>query len=172
MIKSMIQVYTGNGKGKTTAALGIAFRALGYEKKVFMVQFMKSAKSGELFAARKFSQFKIVALGRNCLLDKKSLSPQDTILALKAFSCARDVILSGKYDILILDELNTAVNFGLLKVRDVMELIEAAPKNLEIIITGRNAPREFVEAADLVSEIIEIKHYYQRGVKGRKGIEY
>ncbi len=168
----MIQVYTGNGKGKTTAALGIAFRALGYGKKIFMIQFMKSAKSGEVSTAKAFPQFRIVSFGRNRFLHRRSSSQQDVALALKALAQARDVMLKGEYDIVILDELNTAVDFGLLKVEEVMEVIKAGPKNLEIIITGRNAPREFIQTADLVSEIKEVKHYYRRGTKARAGIEY
>ena len=168
----MIQVYTGNGKGKTSAALGIALRALGYGKRVFMVQFMKSDKSGEVLAAKGFPQFKIACFGRNCLIDKASISQEDIALAEKGLAQARDVTLSGDYDILILDELNTAVDFGLLKLEDAIEVIKTGSKNLEVVITGRNAPREFIESADLVSEIREIKHYYQKGIKARKGIEY
>lgn len=168
----MIQIYTGNGKGKTTAALGIAFRALGHGKKVFMVQFMKSAKSGEISAAKAFPGFEIASFGRNCFLHKKSFSQEDKDLALKALAQARNVAFSDEYDILILDELNTAVDFGLVKVEDVIEVIKRGAKKIEIIITGRDAPREFLEIADLISEIREVKHYYQRGVKGRAGIEY
>lgn len=168
----MIQVYTGNGKGKTTAALGMAFRALGHGKKVFMVQFMKSDKSGEISAAKAFPGFETASFGRDCFLHKKYFSQKDRILALEALAQARNIALSDQYDILILDELNTAVDFGLVKAEDALEVIKRGAKKKEIIITGRNAPREFLKIADLISEIREVRHYYQKGVKGRAGIEY
>ena len=169
-----IQVYTGEGKGKTTAAIGAAIRALGHGKKVFMVQFMKAnQKYGEIFVANKIKDFIILPYGRKCFINKScNITRKDRKLAQLGFSKTKEVASSNKYDILILDELNVAVDFGLLNVKDVLEFLKTKPEKLEIIITGRNAHPEIIRISDLVSEIKEVKHYYKKNIKVRKGIEY
>jgi len=169
----MIQIYTGDGKGKTTAALGLALRAVGHGKKVIMLQFMKGKINyGELKSAKFLKNFRIEQYGRPDFVDKDHPAKIDIELARKGFERAKEIIKAKKYDILILDELNVAVDYGLISVKEVVELLKKIPKKMEIIITGRYMPEEFKEYADLVSEVCEVKHYFQRGVKARKGIEY
>ncbi len=169
----MIQIYTGNGKGKTTAALGLGLRAVGHGKKVIMIQFMKGKINyGELNAVKLLKNFKIEQYGRPDFVDKDHPAKIDIELAKKGFERAREIIKGKKYDIVILDELNVAVDYGLIPVKEVVELLKKIPKKMEIIITGRYMPEEFQGYADLISEIIEIKHYFLKGVKARKGIEY
>ncbi|MEO0126584.1 MAG: cob(I)yrinic acid a,c-diamide adenosyltransferase [candidate division WOR-3 bacterium] len=169
----MIQIYTGNGKGKTTAALGLALRAVGHGKKVIMIQFMKGKINyGELKSAKFLKTFKIEQYGRPDFVDKDHPAKIDIELAKKGFERAKELIKSKKYDIIILDELNVAVDYGLISVKEVVELLKKTPKKIEIIITGRYMPEELQDYADLISEIIEVKHYFQQGVKARKGIEY
>ena len=170
----IIQVYTGNGKGKTTAAIGVAIRALGHGKKVFLVQFIKKDSNlGELKAARNFKNFEIVQAGRGCWLKKGSPEiEKDKQCTQKGWTCAQKAIASKKYDLLILDELNVAIYFNLLKVTEVTKLLRQIPRKLEVVITGRYAHPAVLKIADLISEIRELKHYYKRGVSSRKGIEY
>uniref|UniRef100_A0A7V1EI94 Cob(I)yrinic acid a,c-diamide adenosyltransferase n=1 Tax=candidate division WOR-3 bacterium TaxID=2052148 RepID=A0A7V1EI94_UNCW3 len=169
----MIQIYTGDGKGKTTAALGLALRAVGHGKKVIMLQFMKGKINyGELKSAKILKNFRIEQYGRPDFVDKDHPAKIDIELARKGFERAKEIIKGKKYDILILDELNVAVDYGLISVKEVVELLKKIPKKMEIIITGRYMPEEFMEYADLISEVCEVKHYFQRGVRARKGIEY
>ncbi|MCX7995220.1 MAG: cob(I)yrinic acid a,c-diamide adenosyltransferase [candidate division WOR-3 bacterium] len=169
----MIQVYTGDGKGKTTAALGLALRAVGHGKKVIMIQFMKGKINyGELKSAKLLKNFKIEQYGRPDFVDKDHPARIDLELARKGFERAKEVIKSRKYDIVILDELNVALDYGLIPLKEVLELLKKAPKKIEIIITGRYMPDALREYSDLISEIVEVKHYFRQGVKARKGIEY
>ena len=192
----LIQIYTGNSKGKTTASLGLAFRALGHGLKVAMVQFMKGSDYyGELHAAERFSpNFEIFQYGRTCqksCLMRQGLETCDgcgQCFVLKgeetdfdirttkmAWDKAKFLISSGDYDIVILDELLNAVSdyFSLLAVEPVAEFLKhSKPKNVEVILTGRNAPSELVEIADLVTEMKQIKHPYEKGIPARWGIEY
>ncbi len=171
--RKMIQIYTGNGKGKTTAALGQALRACGHGMKVLMIQFMKGdIEYGEVKLAPKIPGFEIKQFGLPTFVEKGNPSPEDLRLAREGFEFAQSAVKSGKYDMVILDELNVAIDFGLIELSDVLRLLDEAPKELEIVITGRYAPRELVKRADLVSEILDIKHPYQRGQKARRGIEY
>jgi len=183
--KGMIQIYTGNGKGKTTAALGLAFRALGHNKKVLLIQFMKKGKGfGEIKAARHFNNFRILQTG---LAQYKNLSKktgkkewvsQDTSsskakqLAQRGLITAQKALEDKKYDVVILDELNVALEFGLLNFQEVKKILKNKPRPIEIVITGRYAHPEILEIADLVSEIRELKHYYKKGITARAGIEY
>ncbi len=169
----MIQIYTGNGKGKTTAALGLALRAVGHNKKVIMIQFMKGKINyGELKSARLLKNFKIEQYGRPDFVDRDHPAKIDIELAKRGFERAKEVIKVKKYDIVILDELNVAVDYGLISVKEVVEILKKTPKKIEIIITGRYMPEEFKAHADLISEVLEVKHYFQKGIKARKGIEY
>ncbi len=167
----MIIVYTGNGKGKTTAALGLALRSIGYGKKIVLIQFMKGRETGEILAARKIPGFEIYKFGRKGFVDLKKPEKEDMNLANKALEFAKKTA-KKKPDVLILDEINVAVKFGLLKLRDVLKLIGATPKNTTLVLTGRYAPKEIIRKADIVTEMAEIKHHFKKGVKAIKGIDY
>jgi cob(I)alamin adenosyltransferase len=169
----MIQVYTGNGKGKTTAALGLAFRAAGYGYQTFVIQFMKgNIMYGELEAAKRLAPFLTIRqMGRDCFVNRQKPHPNDIKFAHEALTFARGVLTGGEYDIVVLDEINVAVDCGLIQKKEVLKLLDECPSNVELILTGRYAPQEIIERADLVTEMVEIKHYYQRGVQGREGIE-
>jgi cob(I)alamin adenosyltransferase len=173
MEKGLVQVYTGNGKGKTTAALGIALRAVGHGLKVFVIQFMKGkVRYGELESAKKLSpHLTITPVGGDTLVSKSHLDPADIERAQEGFALAKKAMENGAYDIVILDEINMAVDYGLIALSDLLQLIESKPASVELILTGRNAKPEIIERADLVTEMVERKHYYERGIKARKGIE-
>ena len=171
-MKGLVEVYTGNGKGKTTAALGIAFRALGHGYKVYMIQFMKSVCSGECIQAAKTKNFKIKSFGRASFVNKDNPDPLDIECAKEALNFAKEIVIEGKYDIVILDEINVALDFKLIDIANVINLIKNKPDHVELIFTGRHAPQEIIDVADLVSEIKEIKHPLSKGVSSRKGIEY
>ncbi|ABQ26215.1 cob(I)yrinic acid a,c-diamide adenosyltransferase [Geotalea uraniireducens Rf4] len=168
-----IQVYTGNCKGKTTAALGLALRAAGREMMVCMVQFMKGGGPyGEHLAAERLAPYlTIIQTGREGWVDKDNPHPEDVRLAREALVTAKEALTGGRYDIVILDEINGAVSFGLIGVDDVLELMRSKPAHVELVLTGRNADEKIIEAADLVTEMREIKHYYKAGVPARIGIE-
>ncbi len=169
----MIQIYTGNGKGKTTAALGLALRAVGHGLKVMMIQFMKGKINyGELESAKHLPHFKIEQYGRPDFVNPENPDKEDIQLAIEALKRAQEVINSKEYDMVILDEINVAVSFGLIQVHDVIELLKSAPKEMELILTGRYMPEEFIHYADLISEIRDVKHHFQTGTPARKGIEY
>ncbi|MCL2760635.1 MAG: cob(I)yrinic acid a,c-diamide adenosyltransferase [Desulfuromonadales bacterium] len=168
-----VQVYTGNSKGKTTAALGLALRATGHGLKVLMVQFMKGGGPyGEHISAKRLApELTIIPTGRPGWVDRENPSETDKQLAKEAFEMAASKMKSNEYDIIILDEINGAVSFGLLLVEDILKLIKEKPEKVELILTGRNADQRVIEAADLVTEMKEIKHYYKQGVPARTGIE-
>jgi cob(I)alamin adenosyltransferase len=170
--RGYVQVYTGNGKGKTTASLGLGLRASGDGLKVYMVQFMKGRRYSEINAIEKIENFTISQHGRDEFVSKEDPEQIDIDLAREGFEKAREILLSGDFDMVILDELNVAVDFGLIPVEDAVDLIKAKPDHVELVLTGRGAPSEFIEMADLVTEMKEVKHFYQRGVEARKGIEY
>lgn len=166
----MIQVYTGNGKGKTTAALGLALRAAGAGKKVYIAQFVKGRKYSELKTLKKIKNIKLERFGRACFI-KRNPCAKDYALARCGLAAVKKA-LKKKYGLIILDEINIALGLNLLDLKDVLEVIRKAPAKTELILTGRGAPAEIIKIADLVSEIKEVKHYFTKGVKGRKGIEY
>ena len=173
MEKGLVQVYTGNGKGKTTDSLGLALRAAGHGLKTFVIQFMKgNIQYGELESAKKLSpHLTIRQMGRETFVSKTNPDPMDIEWAQKGFALAKEVIASGDYDIVILDEINVAVDYGLIPLSDLLQLIDSKPATVELILTGRNAKPEIIEKADLVTEMVERKHYYKKGVKSREGIE-
>lgn len=166
----MIHVYTGNGKGKTTAALGLAVRASGAGLRVYFVQFIKGRCYSELTALKKIKNIKVEQFGRGCFIKKKPLS-KDVELAENGLRKIERLIADRKYDVIILDEVNVALKLGILKVGKVLDLIKIVPKSVEIVLTGRGALKEIIKEADLVSEIKEVKHYYNSGTKARIGIE-
>ena len=170
----MIQCYTGNGKGKTTAALGLALRAAGHNKKVKIFQFMKGQINyGELNSIKKLSPFvEIEQCGRKEFVSKENPEKIDIDLAKNCWEKAKKAIFSGNFDIIVLDELNVALDFKLLDKDEVIEVLKKIPENLEIIVTGRYAPEEIIAIADLVTEMKEIKHYFNKGIPEREGFEY
>lgn len=165
----MIQVYTGNGKGKTTAALGLAMRAAGAGKKVYICQFLKGRYCCELASLKKFKNIKLQQFGTDCFLNKKPTN-KDLLLAKSGIDNAKKNL--SKFEMIVLDEINVALKMGLLKLKDVLELIDKASKKTELILTGRYCHPKIIKKADLVSEIKEVKHYYKKGIKARKGIEF
>ncbi|NWG04298.1 MAG: cob(I)yrinic acid a,c-diamide adenosyltransferase [Syntrophaceae bacterium] len=173
MKKGLIQVYTGNGKGKTTAALGLALRAVGHGLKVLMVQFMKgNVQYGELESAKKLSPlFTIKQVGRETFISKSNPDLKDLQLAREGFEIAKRKIQNKEYDIVILDEINLAVDYDLIPLSEILKLMDSKPETVELILTGRNVKPEILERADLVTEMVDRKHYYEKGVPAREGIE-
>jgi len=170
--KGYIHVYTGSGKGKTTAALGLGLRAAGAGFNVYMIQFMKGRRYSELDAVENLKNFTIVQYGRDEFVSKEDPEQIDIDLALKGFEHAQEIVKKGKYDMVILDEINVAVDYNLIKLEGVLKLINEKPEKLELILTGRYAHPEIMKIADLVTEMLEIKHPYQQGVMARKGIDF
>ncbi len=174
LAKGYVQIYTGNGKGKSTAALGLAFRAMGRGLKTYIGQFMKGQHYGELEAAKTASpHITIEQYGKDTFIHVQNPPPiEDLRLSRKGLVIARESMLSGSYDVVILDEIITAHYFHLVSLAEMMEIISSKPETVELVLTGRYAPPELIAAADLVSEIVEVKHYYQQGISSRKGIEH
>jgi len=172
MERGYVQVYTGNGKGKTTAALGLALRAVGRGFKVFILQFIKGGGPyGEHLIAEKLAPLlTIIQTGKPGWVNTQDIS-EDRHLAQEALERAKGLLTSGDYDLLVLDEINGAVGFGLIDVEQVLELITLRPERVELVLTGRNAHERVIAAADLVTEMREVKHYYKAGVPARVGIE-
>lgn len=172
--KGYIQIYTGDGKGKTSAALGLAFRAVGRDLKVFMVQFMKAPdSSGEHISAKLLGDRIIIKpCGVPGFIFERGVQPEDRAMAMDALNMAREAMISGQYQLIILDEINVAVEMTLIEVGDLLAFLKEKPDGLELVLTGRNAAAAVVEAADLVSEIKAVKHYFQDGVPAREGIEF
>ena len=169
----LIQVYTGSGKGKTTAALGLALRAAGHGFKVCIIQFMKGWPDyGELEGVKHLPGVKLRQFGRAEFVDKENPDPVDVRMAHDALRHAGEVMESGEYDILVLDEINVALDFGLIALEDVLRLLDAKPPTLELVLTGRGAHPELIRRADLVTEMLNIKHPFAEGVEARRGIEY
>jgi cob(I)alamin adenosyltransferase len=170
-MKGYVQVYTGNGKGKTTAALGIALRAAGAGIKVYFAQFVKGMKYSEFDAvARLKDLITVKQYGRRCFIHDKP-EEKDIKFAKKGLKEVKEIMCSGKYQMVILDEANIATNFKLFSVEDLLDFIHAKPEGIELIITGRMADSRIIKEADLVTEMKEVKHYYQQGVGARVGIE-
>ncbi len=171
--RGIVYVITGNGKGKTTAALGQALRAIGHGRKVFMIQFMKGRKYGEVLAVEKhLPHFTIRQCGLDSFVMRDHPAPVDIELAGQGLNLAKEAIAGGEYDMVILDEINVALDFNLIALQEVLELIKRRPPAVDLVLTGRYAPAEILAAADTVSEVQEIKHHYARGMKERAGMEY
>jgi len=170
MEKGYIQVYTGNGKGKTTAALGISLRAVCAGNKVFFGQFMKGQDYSELKAPSLLPGLEMEQFGGCCFVCGKP-SEKDISDARRGLERMREVLASGKYDVVVFDEINTSMFFNLVSVEEVLQVLDLKPEGTEVILTGRYAPDAIVDRADLVTEMKEIKHYYNKGVDARVGIE-
>lgn len=171
--KGFIQIYTGNGKGKTTAAIGQAIRAAGSGMKTLIIHFMKNFPYGEIKALKNLDDWiKVEQFGDdNFVLRKTPPDNSDKASALAAIERAKKAMLNNEVDLVILDEICVTFYFGLLKVEEVLPLLELKPDNIEMILTGRYCPQELIDKADLVTEMKEIKHYYQKGITSRKGID-
>jgi len=171
--RGLVIVLTGDGKGKTTAALGQALRALGHGLKVLVIQFMKGKKYGEVLAAEKYlPSLTIVRSGLDSFVMKNNPAPVDIELARQGLNLAKKAIASGEYNMVILDEINVALDFKLISLEEVLEMIRNRPSHVDVVLTGRYAPPEIIGIADTVSEVKEIKHHYTQGFKERAGIEF
>lgn len=170
----LIQVYTGNGKGKTTAALGLGLRAVGHGNKVFVVQFLKGRQNtGELTSTQNFGDsFVVEQYGSARFLRERQPTAFEYDLSKRGLERIKEILGSGQYNLIILDELSHGINKGLLGLEDVLSLLRDRPRNVEFILTGSNMPEEILNIADLVSEIVEVKHPYRQGIRARKGIEW
>ncbi len=171
--RGLVQVFTGDGKGKTSAAIGAAIRALGHGLKVYIAFFMKGAHpSGEFHLLSQIPSVTMASFGSGGLVDPNNIKPKERGEAERALAAAREAMLSGDYDLVVLDEVNVAVAFGLIAVDEVLKLINEKPERVELILTGRRADTRLVQAADLVTECLKIKHPYDMGVAARGGIEF
>ncbi len=171
MGKGYIQIYTGNGKGKTTAAFGLSVRAACAGKRVFIGQFIKGMDYSELKLPEYFSNITIEQFGRGCFIKNKP-SPEDHEAAKKGYEKALKILKSCEYDVVVLDEIFIGLFFELFTEEDILKLMDKKPPETELILTGRKATQNLIDKADLVTEMKEIKHYYQRGIMARKGIEF
>lgn len=173
-----IQVYTGNGKGKTTASLGLAMRALGRCWKVLIIMFTKGGDDyGELKAFRELApdianNLKIVQAGLDRIVYIDNQNEKDRVEILKGWNLAKKAIENDEYQLIILDEANIAIDLGIIDVDEVVDVLKNKPDNMEIVLTGRNAHPKIIEIAHLVSNIEPVKHYWDTGIAARKGIEY
>ncbi len=173
--RGYIIVLTGNGKGKTTSAMGMAMRAMGHGTKVIMLQFLKGTwRYGELETAKRLApDFSIHPLGSGFVhVDPENPDPADIETARKAWEICKEALFSGKYGMIIFDEINNAIAYGLLPVDEVLEALKKRPQNLHVVLTGRDAHPRLLEMADLVTEVTEVRHPYRKGAAVRKGIEY
>lgn len=168
----LVIVYTGAGKGKTTAALGLALRAIGHGRRVLLVQFLKGQPTGELAAASQLPGFRALQAGRAEFVNLAEPAPADREAAAEGLRVAAGELRSGGADLVILDEVNVAAGYGLLSAAEVLEAIRERAAGVDVVLTGRAAPQEFIDAADLVTEMREIKHPYQVGRPARAGLEY
>ncbi|MBT8406363.1 MAG: cob(I)yrinic acid a,c-diamide adenosyltransferase [Deltaproteobacteria bacterium] len=170
-MKGYVQVYTGNGKGKTTAAIGLAVRALGAGWRVFIAQFLKTGNYSEHKALARFSDLlTIKTYGRNVFI-RGTPEDEDIRLAQEAMQEIAASVASEQYRLVVLDEANVAIHYGLIRVEQILDLFDQSPKGIEFVITGRHADPRLIARADLVTEMQEVKHYYQQGVKARVGVE-
>ena len=172
MKQGLVQIYTGEGKGKTTAALGLALRAAGRGLKVFIGQFAKGMFYGELEALKRFAaQITLHQYGRRCFIHEEP-TEEDIRLAREGWKEIQDVLKRDEYDLLILDEIGIALHYHLVSLEEVKQLVREKPDGVELVLTGRKIPEELYEQADLVTEMRQIKHYYNAGVPAREGIEF
>ena len=170
-MKGYIHVYTGNGKGKTTAALGLALRAAGAGLKVYIAQFVKGMKYNEIKSLAKLQDSILIKqYGRSCLINRNP-EKEDIQAAQKGLKEVKEIMCSGEFQMIILDEANIATRYNLFSVDELLDFIKAKPEEVELVITGRTADPRIIEKADLVTEMKEIKHYNQKGVEAREGIE-
>jgi cob(I)alamin adenosyltransferase len=169
--KGYIHLYTGNGKGKTTAALGLAIRAAGAGKKVFIAQFVKGMPYAEHKALKRFPEIEVKQYGLDCFIEKEP-TREDIMAAQTGLNEVSEIVQKNACDVLILDEVCIALHYELFELNEIINLLHEKPESMEIILTGRYAPKELMDKADLVTEMKEIKHYFNMGIQAREGIEY
>jgi cob(I)alamin adenosyltransferase len=173
LARGLIQIYTGDGKGKTTCALGLALRAVGQGFSVYMAQFLKGRETGESRAAARLApEMTLRFFGRPGRVNLPAPAPEDLARVREAWDTARQVLAAGEHDLVILDEINLALAHGLIPLEEAVTALAARPPWVEVVLTGRRAPQELVALADLVTEMHPVKHYYQAGVRARRGIEW
>jgi len=174
LVQGLVSIFTGDGKGKTTAAIGTVVRAAGHGLRTFIVFFMKGENfvHSEINILSKMPNVTLASFGQKGWVDKDNIKPEDREQAMLALATAREAMLSGNYDLIVLDEINIATNYELIKLDDVTKFINDKPQNVELILTGRSANAKLVKMADLVTEMLMIKHPYARGIKARRGIDY
>jgi cob(I)alamin adenosyltransferase len=171
--QGLVQVFTGEGKGKTSAALGTVLRAVGHGLRIYISFFMKANHpSGEFSVLSRLPGVTAVRSGTSGFTDPKNIKPEEREEAKKALAAAREAMLSGKYDLVVLDEINVAAAWQLIALEEVVRLIRGKPRNVELILTGRHADKEIIQLADLVTEMLNIKHPFEKGIAARKGIEF
>jgi cob(I)alamin adenosyltransferase len=171
--QGLVQVFTGNGKGKTTAAVGAIVRAAGHGLKVFLVSFMKGNYAyGEYKALSQLPNVEIAQFGLRKFTDPADIKSEEKEQAEAALAAARKAVISGNYDLVVLDEVNVAVCYNLIALDEVIKLIKDKSPRVELILTGRYAANKLLEIADLVTEMVKVKHPFDAGIKARKGIEY
>ncbi|MGE5552665.1 MAG: cob(I)yrinic acid a,c-diamide adenosyltransferase [Betaproteobacteria bacterium] len=168
----LVIVYTGPGKGKTTAALGLVLRSVGHGRRVCLVQFLKGQATGEVMAAPFLPGFEVIQTGRPEFVDLRAPSEEDRAAAREGLRRAAEALRNGEYRLVILDEVNVAAAAGLVGVEEILRLLRERAPGVDVVLTGRGAPAEFIEAADLATEMREIKHPYRSGAPARAGIEY
>jgi len=168
-----VQIFTGDGKGKTSAAIGAVIRALGHSLRVYIGFFMKGDyPSGECNILSQLSNVTVESFGAGGFVDPANIKPEEREQAKRGLAAARKAMLSGSYDLVVLDELNLAVAWNLVELDEVLKLIDGKPEGVELILTGRRADSKLIKSADLVTEMLKIKHPYDEGMKARGGIEY
>jgi cob(I)alamin adenosyltransferase len=171
--RGLVQIFTGDGKGKTTAAIGAVIRALGHGLKVYIVYFMKGDYPyGERSILSQLPNVTMESFGSSDFTDPANIKPEEKEQAKRALAAAREAMLSGSYDVIVLDEVNLAAAWNLVELEEVLKFIEDKPQGVELILTGRRADSRLVKSADLVTEMLKIKHPYDEGVVAREGIEY
>jgi cob(I)alamin adenosyltransferase len=170
----LITIFTGDGKGKTTAAIGTAVRAAGYGLRVYIILFMKGKmfSQGEVKALEQFPNIKVACFGQQSWIKKGSINQDAREQARKALGLARNVVSAGDSDLIILDEINGAVDFGLVPLGEVIEIVAGKPDNVDLILTGRHADARIIQMADIVTEMVNIKHAFEQGIKAREGFDY
>lgn len=173
LVKGIIQVYTGEGKGKTTSALGLALLAVGQGLKVYVAQFLKGRVTGEVLAASRLSpDLTLRTFGRRGFVNTRTPTHEDLVLAQRGWEVVRAVIEAGEHDLVVLDEINRAIAHGLIPLNEVLEALKQRPEGVGVVLTGRQAPPELIAIADQAIEMVAVKHYYKAGVKSRRGIEW
>jgi cob(I)alamin adenosyltransferase len=172
--QGLVSIFTGDGKGKTTAAIGTVVRAAGHGFRTFIVFFMKGENfvHGEINILSKMPNVTLARFGQNGWVDRDNVNPEHKEQAMLALTAAREAMLSGNYDLIVLDEINIAIDYKLIELDEVIKLVNDKPPNVELILTGRNIDTKLVKLADLVTEMLMIKHPYTRGIKARRGIDY
>ena len=172
MSQGLVHLYTGNGKGKTTAAFGLALRVVGRGGRVLIIQFLKGMPTGEVIAAQRIPELEVRRFGSEKFVDPKNLRPEDFEMAKMGLEEARKAMASGRYRLVVLDEVNVAVSFGLISEEDVISAVRERDPSTEVVLTGRYAPNSFFELADYVTEFREVKHPFSKGVLAREGVEF